>query len=136
MRLSAMGERLPRGCCHTLKMQEPQITYRGMPSSPAMDARILEHVAKLEELHPKITSCKVVINEADKHKSKGNQFEVRVDLHMPGRDIVATNQRHEDAYVAINEAFDVLIRQLEDKLEIQRGEVKVHREERGDSSTP
>jgi ribosomal subunit interface protein len=101
-----------------------------------MDARILEHVARLEELHPRIISCRVVVNETDKHKNKGNQFEVRVDIHVPGREIVATNQRHEDAYIAINEAFDVLVRQLEEKIDIQRGEVKRHSEERGDNSTP
>jgi ribosomal subunit interface protein len=117
-------------------MQEPQITYRGMPHSPAMDARIVELAAKLEELHPKITSCRVVVNEADKRKSKGNLFEVRVDVHVPGREIVATNQRHEDAYAAITSAFEVLTRQLEDGLDIQRGEVKLHREERGDNSLP
>lgn len=120
----------------TRQMTQPQITYRGMPASPAMDARILELAAKLEDLHPKITKCRVVVNETDKHKNKGNLFEVRVDIHVPGREIVATNQRHEDAYVAINEAFEVLTRQLEEKLEIQRGEVKVHREERGDNSLP
>lgn len=107
-----------------------------MPPSPAMDARILELAARLEELHPRITSCRVVVNETDRHKNKGNLFEVRVDIHVPGREIVATNQRHEDAYIAINEAFDVVARQLEDGLEIRRGEVKLHREERGDDSLP
>lgn len=117
-------------------MQNPQITYRGMPPSPAMDARILELAVRLEELHPKITSCRVVVNEADKHRSKGNQFEVRVDVHVPGLEIVATNQRHEDAYAAITSAFEVVVRQLEEGLEIQRGEVKRHGDERGDNTQP
>src|SRR5437016_6303277 len=34
------------------KTMTPQITYRGMPHSPVMDAKILELAAKLEELHP------------------------------------------------------------------------------------
>lgn len=136
MRHSDFRERLPAGWCHTGNMQKPQITYRGMPPSPAMDARILELAGKLEDLHPKITSCRVVVNEADKHKSKGNQFEVRLDVHVPGREIVATNQRHEDAYAAVTAAFDVVVRQLEEGLEIQRGEVKRHRDERGDNTQP
>ena len=117
-------------------MQEPQITYRGMPHSPAMDERIRELAQKLEEFHPKITHCHVVVNEPDKHKRHGNQFEVRVDLHVPGREIVATHQKNEDAYVAIHAAFDVLYRQLEEDIRMKRGEVKRHREERGDNSTP
>lgn len=107
-------------------MTEPQITYRGMPHSPAMDARIGELSAKLDAFHPKITHCHVVIDEIDKHKRKGNLFEVRIDMHVPGREIVASEQ-HEDAYVAIGHAFDVAYRQLEEDIRIKRGEVKQHR---------
>jgi ribosome-associated translation inhibitor RaiA len=101
-----------------------------------MDARIRELAAKLEDIQPKITRCHVVVDEIDRHKSKGNLFEVRVDIHVPGREIVATHQHDEDAYVAIGAAFDVVLRQLEDQIRIQRGEVKTHREERGDNATP
>ena len=107
-----------------------------MEHSPAMDARILELAAKLDESHPKITSCHVVVNEVDKHKHKGNQFEVRIDCHVPGKEIVATHQKHEDAYVAITAAFDVLYRQLDDETRMTRGEVKRHRDERGDEAAP
>ena len=104
-----------------------------MQHSPAMDTRIRELAARLEDIQPKITRCHVVVDEVDRHKNKGNLFEVRVDIHVPGREIVATNQRDEDAYVAIGAAFDVVLRQLEEQLQIQRGEVKLHREERGDT---
>jgi ribosome-associated translation inhibitor RaiA len=117
-------------------MTQPQITYRGMPHSPAMDARIMELAAKLDEFHPKITSCHVVVDELDRHKNKGNLFEVRIDLHVPGRELAATHQPHEDAYAAITNAFDVMFRQLEDVARIQRGEVKRHRDERGDNALP
>ena len=105
-----------------------------MPHSPAMDAKILELAKKLETLDPKITSCQVVVGEGDRHKTKGNQFEVHVVLHVPGRgEIVATRNSSEDAYMAINEAFDSVHRQLEKELEIQRGEVKRHADDRGDA---
>ena len=114
----------------------PQITYRGMPHSAAMDARILEHAGRLEALQPRITRCHVIVAEADRHKSKGNLFEIHVDAHFPGHELVATRQAHEDAYVAIDEAFGVVVRQLEDTIARQRGEVKSHRDERGDDATP
>jgi ribosome-associated translation inhibitor RaiA len=116
-------------------MAQPQITYRGMPHSPAMDARIVELASRLEELHPSITRCHVVVDEVDRHKSKGNLFEVHVDLHIPGHEIVATRQAHPDAYAAINEAFDVAGRQLDDAVRRQRGEVKSHRGDRGDGAS-
>ena len=117
-------------------MANPQITYRGMPHSTAMDAKISELAAKLEEFYPRITRCHVVVVESDHHKTKGNLFEVHVDLHIPGHEIVATQKAHEDAYAAINQAFEVAARQLEDVMRRQRGEVKAHREEPGDNPTP
>ena len=117
-------------------MLEPQITYRGMDHSAAMDARILELAGKLEEFHPKITRCHVIVDEHDRHKTKGNLFEVRIDLHVPGREIVATHKQHEDPYVAMGEAFDVMYRQLAEDIRMARGEVKNHTDERGDNAAP
>ena len=117
-------------------MAQPQITYRGMPHSPAMDARIVELASRLEDLNPRITRCHVVVVEADHHKHKGNLFEVHIDLHIPGHEIVATQKANVDAYVAINDAFEVLARQLEDAVRRDRGEVKRHRDQRGDTASP
>ena len=101
-----------------------------------MDARILELSTKLEDLHPRMTRCHVVVTETDSHKSKGNLFEVHVDVHVPGHDIIATQQANEDAYLAVTQAFDVATRQLEETLQKQRGEVKAHRDDRGENATP
>ncbi|HEX5130365.1 MAG TPA: HPF/RaiA family ribosome-associated protein [Usitatibacter sp.] len=118
-------------------MQEPQITYRHMEHSPAMDARIAELAGKLETLNPRITSCHVIVTQGDRHKTKGNQFEVHVVLHVPGRgEVVATRQSHEDPYLAANEAFDVVTRELEKEIEMLRGNVKRHTDERGDNALP
>ena len=114
---------------------KPQITYRGLDHSPALDARIVEQTSKLEDLHPKITMCHVVVDELDKHKRKGNLFEVRIDLHVPGREI-ATHAQHEDPYTAATNAFDHMYRQLEEDIRIQRGEVKRHGESRGNEAQP
>jgi ribosomal subunit interface protein len=114
----------------------PQITYRGLQHSPAMDARIAELAAKLEELQPRMTRCHVIVTEADRHKQQGNLFEVHIDVHVPGHEIVATRKASEDPYLALNEAFDVATRQLEDTLDKMRGEVKTHRDERGDNAAP
>jgi ribosome-associated translation inhibitor RaiA len=39
---------------------------------------------------------------------------VRVDLRVPGREIVASREHHEDVYVALRDAFESAHRQLED----------------------
>ena len=103
-----------------------------MDHSPAMDARIAELARKIDVINPRITSCQVVVDQVDRHKTKGNQFEVHVVLHVPGSgELVTTKHSHEDPYLAVHEAFDAITRQLEEALEIQRGEVKRHAGQRG-----
>jgi ribosome-associated translation inhibitor RaiA len=39
---------------------------------------------------------------------------VRIDLKVPGKEIVVNRDHDEDIYVALRDAFDVARRQLED----------------------
>ena len=113
-----------------------QITYRHMPHAAAMDQRIQAHMAKLAELHPRITTCHVVVDEVDRNKEQGRLFEIHIDVKAPRVEIAATRQRHEDPYVALDDAFDVMTRRIQDTLERQRGDVKHHEDERGDNAAP
>jgi ribosomal subunit interface protein len=113
-------------------MQVPlQITFRHMDSSDAVAARIRERTAELERHFDRITSCRVVVECRHPRHQQGNLFRVRVDLKVPGREIVvgrdpAAHHAHEDVYVAIRDAFDATRRLLEDHVRERRGEVKVH----------
>jgi ribosomal subunit interface protein len=108
-------------------MQLPvQITYRGMESSATLDDAVREKAAKLEQFHPRITSCRVVIEQTARHKTKGKEFVVRVDLTAPGAEIAVNRDHAEDVYVALRDAFDAARRKLEDFAREQRGEVKRH----------
>ena len=112
-------------------MAQPTITYRGMPHSPAMDARINELAGRLAEFNDRISTFHVVVDEIDRHRTKGNLFEVRIDLHVPGHEILATGQQDEDAYVAISRAFQAAERQLE-SMRKRRGEAR-HRHAGGEN---
>jgi ribosomal subunit interface protein len=108
-------------------MQLPlQITIRRMAHSEALDARIREQAAKLEEFHPNLISCRVTVEEIDRRRQQGRQFQVRVDAHVPGREIVASRDHDEDVYVALRDAFAALTRQLEEDVRVKRGDVKPH----------
>lgn len=108
-------------------MQVPlQITVRNMQQSDALEAHIRDKVAKLAEFYPRITSCRVTVEESAKHHHKGCMFQVRVDVRVPQHEIVATRDQHEDVYVALRDAFDATKRQLEDVAREQRGDVKAH----------
>jgi ribosomal subunit interface protein len=108
-------------------MQVPlQITIRNMQHSDALEAHIREKIERLAGFHPRITSCRVTVEESGKHRHQGRQFQVRIDVRVPQHEIVATRDRDEDVYVALREAFDATKRQLEDVVREQRGDVKRH----------
>lgn len=113
-------------------MQLPaQITFRGVPRSDAVEAALHERIAKLETFFPQIMSCRVMVEATHHHHHQGNLYHVRVELGVPGREIVASHERHdmhqhEDVYVAIRDAFDATRRQLEEYARERRGDVKSH----------
>jgi ribosomal subunit interface protein len=91
-----------------------QVTLRDMKRSPALAQCIRSDADRLERLHPEITSCRVVVEEADRHRRQGREFAVHVEVRVPGRDaLVSTMQRSDDVYVAVREAFDSVRRQFE-----------------------
>lgn len=108
-----------------------QITFRDMPSSDAVRARIIERVGELEQFFPRVMSCRVVIRAPHRRQRKGRLYSVRIDLKVPRREIVVNrepdaNHAHEDIYVAIRDAFDALDRRLEDSARRRRGDIKAH----------
>lgn len=104
-----------------------QIVMHGIPRSEALEARIRESAAKLEHFHPRITSCRVAVEEIEKHQRQGRQFRVHVEVRAPGHeDVVSTLHHHEDVFVALRDAFDSVRRQLEDVVRESRGDVKLH----------
>jgi ribosome-associated translation inhibitor RaiA/cold shock CspA family protein len=113
-------------------MQSPlQITFRHMPSSDAVAARIQERAGELERFFDRIISCRVVVECRHPRRQQGNLFRVRIDLKVPDNEIVvgrdpAAHHAHEDVHVAIRDAFDATRRLLEDHVRQGRGDVKLH----------
>ena len=106
-------------------MQVPlQITLRNLSPSSALTERIRRKVAKLEALGRHVIGCSVTVDAPHRHSDKGRQFSVRLDLRVPGREIVVTREHHEDVYIALRDAFDVAARETEAQTRIVRGKVK------------
>jgi ribosomal subunit interface protein len=107
------------------RMQTPlQITFHDVPHSDAMEAHIREKAAKLESLFSPIMACHVKVELPHKHKHQGRNFRVNLDLRVPGTEIVVNHHEHEDAYVALRDAFDAAKRQLEEHHQKVRSSVK------------
>jgi ribosomal subunit interface protein len=95
-----------------------EITFRNMSASAALEENVREKVAKLEQFCDRIINCRVVVEGAHRHHYKGHLFHVRIELSVPGQELVVSrdpseNQSHADVYVAVRDAFDAVRRQLE-----------------------
>lgn len=106
-----------------------QITLRNVDQSEALETRIREKAKKLESFFEHIISCRVVVDMPHNHKHQGKAFNIRIDVGVPGREIVVNRDRHEDVYVALRDAFDATRRQLDDYVQRLRGDTKHHQPE-------
>ncbi|RRQ22705.1 HPF/RaiA family ribosome-associated protein [Thiohalobacter thiocyanaticus] len=113
-------------------MQIPlELSFRNMDHSDAVETAVREKADKLEQFHSNITSCRVIVEALHRHHHKGNTYHVRVDLTLPGHELVASrdpgqNHAHEDVYAAIRDAFNAARRQLEALNHKQQRQVKHH----------
>lgn len=126
-----------------------QITYRNMQPSAAVTDRVRAEAAHLDRYYPRITSCRVMIEAPHRHHKRGELFHIRVELGVPGGELVVkhepsshpalaqadfskwskhleTNARHKDIYVDIHDTFKEARRRLEDYVRKMRGDVKMH----------
>jgi len=107
-------------------MQVPaQITFRDVKHSPEVEAHIREKISKLDKYLGNIIACQVVVEYANKQQS-GNQYNVRVIVSVPNKELVSTHNHDENMYVSIKEAFDDVVRQMEAYSQIIHGKVKHH----------
>jgi ribosomal subunit interface protein len=109
----------------------PQITFRNMEPSAALEAAINEKMDKLDQFYDQIIKCHVMIEAPHRHHHQGNLYSVHIDITLPQGKVVVSrdpqrNHTHEDAYVALRDAFKAAYRQLEDYQRRQRGDVKEH----------
>jgi ribosomal subunit interface protein len=120
-------------------MQTPlRITFRHMEPSPAVEARVREHVAHLERFYERITGCHIIIEAPPAHRRHGAPFDVTVDLTIPGREVAVRTGRtereaHADVYVAIRDAFDSIKRQLHAREVLSHGTPRAYDDQ--DSAT-
>jgi len=111
-------------------MQTPlQITFRGITPSEPIETYVRTRADKLERFSDRITGCHVMIETPHLHQQHGYHHRIRIDLVVPGNELVVTRdpaerKGQEDLYSSIDAAFDDAQRLLEDHVRTQRGDVK------------
>ncbi len=103
-----------------------QITSREFELTEAIESFIRKRTDKLEKFFDRVMSVSVVLESPPKHSQKGSRYNVRLDITVPGPDIVIKRQENEDIYVALRDAFNAAERLIEDFARKRRGDVKSH----------
>jgi len=103
-----------------------QTTIRDIPGSAAIESDIYKKAKKLNQFCNKIMACRVVLESLQRHQRQGKLYNVRLDITVPGEEIVINRNRNEDMYVALRDAFDSARRQLESYCERLRQHGKEH----------
>jgi cold shock CspA family protein len=126
-----------------------QITFRNMKPSEEIEGWIRAEAAKLETLYSQLMGCRVAVEVPHRHHRKGSPYHVRIDLTVPRGEIVVKREPslsararqlgereikknsevkipHKNLRTAINDAFKVAGRRLQDYARRQRGDIKTH----------
>ena len=97
-----------------------QITFRNLSRSQAVVVAVRKHARKLEHFSRHLMGCRVMI-EAPQHspQHKGLIYNVRIDLTLPGEEIVIHrapwhHSANRNIYAGIRDAFRALERQIQD----------------------
>ena len=105
-----------------------EITSRNVDLTDDMDGLIREKAKKLDAIFENIISCRVMIDMPHRSQQSGRAYNVRIDLAVPGGEVVVKREPHADLFVAITKTFDIAARQIKEHAARQRGDVKIHME--------
>jgi ribosomal subunit interface protein len=118
------------------------IRFRHVEPSDVLENTIRERALALERYSERITSCHVTVDHvggAKRHEAgrshhkqgAGSHYRVSIRVTVPGAELFVgrdpePHANFEDAYAAVNEAFDAMRRQLQDTERTVRQDVKHH----------
>jgi cold shock CspA family protein/ribosome-associated translation inhibitor RaiA len=102
------------------------ITAHHFTLDGALESQIRERAEGLEKFYPRLIRCHVTIEGPGNHHRSGGPIDVRVDLSVPGKELVVTRQSGEDVAIVVRDAFDAARRQLQDFAQLQRRDIKNH----------
>ncbi|MDX2019542.1 MAG: HPF/RaiA family ribosome-associated protein [Deltaproteobacteria bacterium] len=108
-----------------------QIVFRDVPASPTLESNIRRKADRLLRMHRGITWCRTTILRPHTHQTKGVSYQVRVELHLLGVDLVvgkdhAFDGSHENPYVAARDAFRTAKRLLQEHIRKHRLALREH----------
>jgi ribosome-associated translation inhibitor RaiA len=108
------------------------ISFRNLAPSPSLETEVRRRAAKLMKVGcERLIACHVVISAPNRRRQQGKLYAVNLRLELP-RGSLPVNRNppmdhaHEDAHVAIHDAFDAAFRRLSEFRRRIDGRVKTH----------
>ena len=103
-----------------------EISTRNLDLTNGLEDLIRSKADKLKTFFDKIINCRIMVEVPHRSQRKGVSYNVRIDITVPGNELVVKREPSEDLHVAIVNAFDVAERRVKEFAERHRGDVKVH----------
>ena len=103
-------------------MDKPlQITFHNLPHSDALETDIRTRMERLEELYDRVIGARVVIDSPHRNQAKGKTYAVRIELALPGRELIVSREPVADLQRAMTAAFETAKRRLRGFAQRSRG---------------
>ncbi len=109
----------------------PEIAFRGMEPADTLKELILTGIDDLEEVYPRLVSCRVMVSDTTPSRQSGNSYRARLDIGIPGKTVVVDETAPTDGEPravdqTISDAFKIGRRLLQKEKDRQQGAVKSH----------
>lgn len=110
----------------------PEISFKDVRKTPGIEDLINRKIAGLEKICRHMISCRVAVEQPQKHQERGNPYQVRISITVPpahelvSKELASKGDMHDPLETVIAKTFDSAERQLKELTERQRGEVKTH----------
>ena len=100
---------------------QPEIAFHNIESSDDAQAMIQDHIARLERIYDRMTTCRVRVDQRNQNPTRSIPPVVRIEISVPGyKDIVVAHEpdhlqrkfQAPDLHNAIHEAFRIAEQRL------------------------
>lgn len=107
----------------------PEIAFRHLDATDDLKELILEKIDDLEEVYPRLVSCRVMVADETPGRQSGNNIRVRLDIGIPGSEVIIDEDNAQGKTVrsveqTIRDAFDTGRNQLRKQKEMRRDGAK------------
>jgi ribosome-associated translation inhibitor RaiA len=93
-----------------------EIALRGIPASGALERYIGDEARRLHGICDRIRSCQLIAEAQQREKEQGARLAVRLEIMLPGTEVVVNREHGSDIYAAVHDAFAAAGRQLREHM--------------------